>query len=452
MKKSLAICLSMLTLLVTSCMDDGEEVALSPYAILKSFSIGSIESVYPTFTSTGADTIETKTIDFSSQPFSIDQVTGEVYNADSLQFATKVDKIVVKMQLMGYAQIYVDSIGVFETFLSTDSIDFTTPRKFRIKSTDNKHYRDYTISVNVHKVDPERMVWNKYSSADAVAPVRALEFDGNLCLFGEKEDSMVLAKTSLTGIPHWEIVPVKGLPSDANIATMQLFGGALYVVANDGLYTSRDAEIWSRCYEANDIIAIVGASDEDGKMWVAATDKLLKTADGVNFESAGQLPVDFPVYGVSIASYPLSHNKKIVRYMLVGYTNEAMDGDAVVWSKLSTEENNWVKYDNENNSFPCPSLKGLSVFRYDNCLYAVGGAGTAQSESVEAFESLFVSRDNGITWKAPEGFYQRTPAELQGCEAPFVATVDSNNVMWIILAGDEPVVWKGIINRLGFKN
>ena len=450
MKKSLAICLSMLTLLVTSCMTDGDEEVLSPYAILKSFSIGKIESRYPAFTSTGADTIVTKTIDFSSRPFSINQTTGEVYNADSLPYATKVDKVVINMGLIGYAQIYIDSIGIYDTFLSTDSLDFTTPRKFRIKSTDNKNYRDYTISVNVHKVEPEQMEWNKYSSQTAVMPLRALEFNGALCLFGEKEGAVVLAKSSLTGVPSWEIVPA-GLPADANVATMQSFGDALYVVAGDGLYTSDDAENWSRCYAANDVVAIVAASNNEGEMWIATSSKLLSSTDGVNFESAGELPNDFPLYGVSLASYPLSHNKNILRYMLVGYTSEAMDGKTVVWSKLSTEKS-WAKYDNANNPFPCPSLKGLSVFRYDNNLYAVGGAGTAQGKSVEAFEELYISRDNGITWKSPEGFYQRTPEELQGNDAPFVATVDSNNVMWIVLAGNELVVWKGIINRLGFKN
>jgi hypothetical protein len=65
---------------------------------------------------------------------------------------------------------------------------------------------------------------------------------------------------------------------------------------------------------------------------------------------------------------------------------------------------------------------------------------------------LYISRDNGITWKAPGGFYQRIPAELQGLDVQFVATVDSNNMMWIICAGEEPVVWRGIINRFGFKD
>ena len=186
-------------------------------------------------------------------------------------------------------------------------------------------------------------------------------------------------------------------------------------------------------------------------MWVATDAELLTTTDGSNYESAGVLPEAFPLYGVSIASYTLNHNSTIVRYMLVGYADEAMDDAPVVWSRLSTEKR-WTKYDNANSTFSCPALKGLSVLRYDDFLYAIGGAGVAQGESVKAFSALYISRDNGITWKAPDDFYQRIPAELQGCDMPFVATVDSNNMMWIICAGEEPVVWRGIINRLGFKD
>ena len=355
------------------------------------------------------------------------------------------------MELSGYARIYVDSIGVYENFMATDSIDFTHPRKFRITSTDSEYYRDYTISVNAHQVEPDRMVWNKYQSVDAVAPCRALEYNGELCLFGEKDGKPVLAFSSLTGVPSWNVVELNGLPSSANLSTIQLFGDALYMVAADGIYTSVNAKDWSRCYDGSGVLAIVGASDVDGKMWVATDAELLITTNGVNYESAGVLPEDFPLYGVSIASYTLNHNSTIVRYMLVGYTGEAMEGAPVVWSRLSTEER-WTRYENANNTYSCPALKGLSVLRYDDFLYAIGGAGVAQGESVKAFSALYISRDNGITWKAPAGFYQRIPAELQGCDVPFVATVDSNNKMWIICAGEEPVVWRGIINRLGFKD
>ena len=59
--------------------------------------------------------------------------------------------------------------------------------------------------------------------------------------------------------------------------------------------------------------------------------------------------------------------------------------------------------------------------------------------------------DNGIVWKAPEGYHLLMPEELKAKDIPFVATVDSDNYMWIITADSNVGVWRGIINRLGFK-
>ena len=437
-------------LVATSCMRNSDDEVLSPYAILKSFSIGDLKSRYPAFTAEGMDTFETRTITGKSLPFSIDQAAGLVYNADSLPFATKVDKVVVNMGLSGYAQIMNDSTGIFETFLSTDSIDFTTPRRFRITSLDAQYHKDYTISVNVHQVEPELMVWSEYAPVDGLLPQRAIEYNGEMCLFGKKNGEQVLASSPLTDVPSWSMVALDGLPSTANLSTIQLFDGALYLVAADGIYTSANAIDWTLCYACNGALAIVGASDADGKMWVATTSELLTTTDGVNYESEGALPEGFPVYGVSASSHVMKHHSGIVRYMLVGYTDEAMAGDAVVWSRLSTEKV-WSRYDNEGNPYPCPSLKGLAVLEYDNFLYAFGGAGVAEGKAVDAFSSFYISRDNGITWKAPAGFYQRMPAGLQGNEAQFATTVDSDNRIWIVCAGDKAAVWRGMINRLGFK-
>ena len=41
--------------------------------------------------------------------------------------------------------------------------------------------------------------------------------------------------------------------------------------------------------------------------------------------------------------------------------------------------------------------------------------------------------------------------ELKGVDVPFAVAVDSDNYMWIITADEGVGVWKGIINRLGFK-
>lgn len=454
MKKNLAIYLALfsLTFSFVSCsFSDEEEVVLSPYAMLKSFSLNNIRSSYPAFTSTGEDTLVVKTVSMESFAFTIDHGAGQVYNNDSLPYCTDVKKVVVGYTSDGVASIYVDSLETYEYLSTTDSIDFSMPRKVRIYSGDAQYYKDYTVRINVHQVEPELMVWNKYAVAEGVVPVRAVEADGVMHLFGrDGNGATVVATTDIKDIPSWKVQSLSGLPADAELATVQVFRGAFYAVASGDVYMSTDGAVWAVVSSGIGADAIVGASDEDGKLWVAGSQGVMYSEDGVSFAVSEALPDGFPLYGVSLASYPLNHNKGIIRYMLVGYTDEGKTGAPVVWSKLSTE-NNWALYHNDGNRYACPSLTGLSVVRYDDFLYAFGGAGTVNGNAVEAFRSFYVSRDNGITWKISTGFYQRLPQELAGNDAPFAVAVDSNNFIWIMNSGTEGGVWKGIINRLGFE-
>ncbi|MBE6295796.1 MAG: hypothetical protein E7086_04760 [Bacteroidales bacterium] len=454
MKRNLATYFALFSLVFVaiSCgSSDENEYELSPYAMLKSFSLGNIRSAYPSFTSTGEDTLVLKTVQMTAFPFTINQVTGEVYNNDSLPYATDITRVVAKFVVNGVASIYVDSLDSYEHLLTTDSVDFTSPRKLRIYSEDAEYYKDYIVRINVHQVEPELMVWSKFPAVEGLVPVRAVEANGAMFLFGKDSNGVAtVASTALEGVPAWENAPVSGLPADADLSTIQLFNGVLYAVAGGNVYASADGIVWTLSASDTGAVAIVGASEEDGKLWIAGSQGLLWSEDGAAFAVSEALPENFPLYGVSLASYPLNHNKNIIRYMLVGYTTESKDGEPAVWSKLSTEAM-WTNYKNEENKYECPALEGLSVVRYDDYLYAVGGAGTVNGQEVAPLNSFYISKDNGITWKISTGFYQRLPEELIGDDAPFAVAVDSNNFMWIINSGTEGGAWKGIINRLGFE-
>ena len=455
MKKNWAVYLAVSTLLFlgVSCMssDDGSDVVLSPFALVKSFSIGNIKSTYPAFTSTGEDTVVVKTIATTAYPFTIDQAAGLIYNIDSLPYCTNTSKLVISASVTGYLSMYVDSTDSYEYFSSTDSLDFSYPRRIRVLAADTEYHKDYTVSVNVHQVEPELMQWSEYQAPQGLVPQRAVELDGKMYLFGAAGDgSQVVTSAELAGEPVWSsFKAVSGFQSAADLATINKFGDALYAIAGGNLYKSVDAVEWSVVLQGEELVAIVGVSEQAGEMWLASADRLL-CGNGAEFKAECRLPSGFPLYGLSIASYPLAHNRNIIRYMAIGYTAADKNSAPVVWSRISNEDA-WVKYDN-GNQYPCPQLNGLAVFRYDNDLYAFGGAGKAGDTDVEAFDSLYVSKDNGIVWKTPKTFYHRMPRGLSGCDAPFAATADSHNFIWIVTGGENAMVWKGIINRLGFKN
>lgn len=432
-----------------SCSNDGDE-ELSPYAYIKAFSIGDIKSSYPEFTENGEDTLVVKTISGSSLPFTINQTTCEIFNKDSLPFSTDVSKIVMDMSVEGSVKIYDETNSKYESLLTTDSVDCTYPRVLRVTSLDGNYYQDYTVTVNVHKVDPERLVWNGIETPVGVVPEKAIELNGEMLLLGKESGVPNFASMPLDGASSWAVAAMSGIPATADFATATVFNGLLYVLADGDLYASSDAANWACVLQGNSFVAIIGASDEDGCIWVANADSIYRSTDGNQFESVQALPDSFPLYGISAMSGVMAHNKNIVRYTLVGYPTSAKDTAPQVWSILSTE-NRWVKYDNVGNPYPCPLLAGLTVLRYDNFLYAFGGKGVVAEEEVEAFASFYVSKDNGIVWKAMEGYYQLLPKAIKNIDVPFVATVDSNNYMWIITTDSNAGAWRGILNRLGFK-
>ena len=104
----------------------------------------------------------------SNVKFAIDQERGLIYNADSLPKGTRVNALCVDLTcastvssrqfIVKNGSVQGDTTITF-TSSSRDSIDFTGDVTLRIISRDGNHTRDYKVSVNVHKLNPDTITW-----------------------------------------------------------------------------------------------------------------------------------------------------------------------------------------------------------------------------------------------------------------------------------------------------
>ena len=140
-------------------------------------------------------------------------------------------------------------------------------------------------------------------------------------------------------------------------------------------------------------------------------------------------------------SYQLTTNTAIARHLVVCYDDASTDSLAHVWARLSTESEWYEMAPSADNPYGCPLLEHLMVVRYNGDLYAFGGRSKGERTPViEAFERMFVSVDNGITWRTRSNKLT-LPAELLGINSAFDAAVDNDNYLWIVL--DDGTIWRG---------
>ena len=397
-------------LLVTSCLGNDDEVAKSSEVALLTFSIQDLKTTHTIKTDAGTDSTYTTVMSGSAVTFTIDQTNRLVYNSDSIAYGTNVEKVLVKVTADGYVY-YLKQNG--ELGSVEDSIDFTSPVTFRVKSYDEQYTRDYRVSINVHQADPKETSWVQFENTNLpeLTEQKAFVKDGSLYVLGvDAGGTYHTASAATSDVTVWTAMACSGIEGTGLSAL--LIEDTFYLKTTAGLYRSEDAVAWSIAAEVPEVLS-------------ALSEKAIGN-------------------GVALFSEPLSTNDKIVRSVFVA-TPEAADTCAQVWTKLSTEAA-WIEIGaSGNNVYGCPNLENLAVIRYADMMYALGGKSVGnRKKPLEAFGACYESRDNGVTWKENEEALS-LPKAFKGREESFSTATDGEYV-WVMWKGGE--VWRGRWNGI----
>ena len=462
--------------MLASCLsDDTGDSNITYYsdAAITSFSLGTLNRTYlynngDTIKKTTDGTDSTTTTDCSGYKMTIDQLKHEIYNTDSLPAGVDYRKVVCTVNTKNSGILGLMRLKKADTdkdtldYYTSDSVDFSVPRLFRVYSNDGTNSRSYNVTLNVHNEQPDSFVWHRQTMTDIVGGMASVPSDVKLLPMGDKM-YMVLAGGGNAYFAVKDInddsKPWRVTGSNLNMVfsaeackNAVVLNGYIYLYDQNSLFRATDAHTWQQLAPTgfDNVKNLAGAGS--GKLYATTTAGVISSTDGENW-TAETLDGDvnyLPKENVNVCTLPSKTNKNVERVLMVG---DAQVGDtaAVVWGKLEDadgETYSWAQYEGANK-YMLPNMKGLSVMVYDGKLYAIGGEGQNGS-SAKAYNKLYCSTDQGLTWKQSTLF--TLPAGLQkDLDANTICmAADKENHVWLVsLQTGE--VWKMRINRLGWK-
>ena len=374
--------LAMTIVLMASCLKSDEDtVTLYNDAVITGFTLGTmnkyVDSTKTTYTG-------------STYEFNINQnvatnifkdvtcIGRSIYNNDSLPLGTDLKHVLCTITTLNNGITIIENIdepNVYSYYSSTDSIDFTKPRKFRVFSSDGSVYNDYYVSVNVHQQDGNEFVWKLMDD-------------------------------------NWTAVP-DALPLPAGIK--QLLGGSTtekYALSTDNkLMVSRDnGATWQE-----DVVA----DDAD----------MLPTRDLslISYPMANTDSVDYVLLiGNREVNEQNNEATAMVWRKVVDYSKQAPQA---AWT--------YMERNAKSDSLALPRMKNLTMVKYDDGILAFGAEGIGGWDE-PPYAMIYQSRDNGITWKYnskynfPDGFENLLTTNV-------TAVVDNDNFLWLYCEGSGQV-------------
>ena len=445
------------TFFLSSCLgNDYEEIEYPSTSSITSFSIGTLHQTFYVKSSEGEDSVYTDTISYADVPFTIDQINRKIYNKDSLPKDVDITRVVASISA-DYAAVYYVKNNKDTIWTTADSLDFSKPVTFKVMTFNPTLNQfdfgaSYEVSVNVHKLNPDSLVWkhfenNKFANNIVYTKQKAVYTNESLYVFGETADGSVKAnKTSVErgNISSWNEIT---LPAGTNIYSATAFNNNVYFVANGELYFLENQ------------ITKVGNSTGLTNLITVSNGKLLAYKGNENkvvtIDSEGnELTESNFVNGndlngrMSAISMPSSHNKDLWRTIVMTNnigTSEA-DSTATVFSYISNDTE-WVKYQ-PNNPTTCPNQGNISMITYDGKIYAFG----------EDFDYFYTSNDNGLNWNQETGYMVFPSENKNGIDklttyrgnGSYSAVVEENgnkgSFIWFIW--EDGSATRALLNRL----
>ena len=411
---------------VTSCLNSSSsEATLYGEAAITSFNLGNVTR-YVHKTINGKDSLVKTTLSATTYKFTIDQIQHQIYNTDSLPIGTDVSRALCVIGSRNNSTVFfVDKTdeNILRPYSSLDSVDFSTPRKLEVWSSDMKGHTDYTVKVNVHGQDGSLFVWQKMPVSEVLAQLKDVEahyWAGTMYLEGRMGDMTQIYRVDDKGLVMMdEETTGKLLPPG-----MKRWIGS----------TSQE---------------VYGLSDDN--------DLMVSLDGGVTWES-DILDDDrhlLPVQDIAFVSYPLYYATNTEYALLVGNRSVGDfpdDKTAMVWRKIVdndeyTPEGFW-SYLEPAGDMALPRMAHMSLVAYDDGILAIGGEDISEGVFSAPYAQFYQSRDDGITWKYNQSY--QLPDGFDENATSVGMAVDDDDYLWLFCGGTGQV-WRGRLNKLGWQ-
>lgn len=432
------------TLSLSSCLssDDDLNVEYTHDTAITAFSLGTLDQWGKTKDGT-KDSLYKAVVAGANYKFYIDQATRQIYNADSLPCGVRDSAILATISSKNSSPILLMDINKTDSvagyYSSSDSINFSKPRRIRVYSSDYSAYAEYTVTVYVHKELPYEFKWHKLaqnnSQLAAFSDLKAVACGDDIYVFGKTADGTKVLKSAINDGSAWSFITMnESLSSDAYQSAVAL-DGKLYIADGGKVYASADAAIWTKVSENADIRQLIGASSKYLYAYTATGISVSKDK-GASWK-AEKLDTDkayLPKQNISMNVAGVLSAKDVENVMLLG-TNDTI---ATTWLRTvdyANEDGQWNYLEIENNkSGKMPWLDQVITCAADTGFVALGSNG-----------KWYKSQNAGLTWKQDKMVV--LPAKFATDEGRFAFCRDKQYYYWIIRNG---YVWRGRFNIDGW--
>lgn len=361
--------------------------------------------------------------------FSIDLNRGVIFNADSLPVGTSIEKLIPEISYTSSASAVklTQTGGKQEGEIDykknpNDTVDFSGKVVLTITAEDGTTTCNYNIKVNVHKCDPDTMVWDRL----AVTPMpsrlgnpkqqKTVEFkDATYSLIEEKDGSYTMAVSAdlIEGVwnkhtPRFDFAPrVRTMAATPQYLCVLDEAGALHTSA-DGLTWSSAGVVWTNIIGAYGDV-LLGMRNDGGKLmhtsWPAGS--------GI---AEMEVKSDFPISGYS--DFVQFSNRWTT--LPIGFMTGGRLADGSVTEKTWGFDGDHWEILSEGMT---PAVTGAAIVPY--FVYRKTSSSLVQTEfSVWMLiggrledggsnRKIYVSYDNGVNWYAADAKMQ-LPSDFPG--------------------------------------
>lgn len=458
-------------IMLSSCLGDDKKVEYTDTCVISSFSLGSIKQAHQMKGSKGQDSTYYTVFAGSVFPMAINQRDLTIENPDSLPYGALVNNVLTNCNFESLLVQRPKNLSgleaadtLWQAYSSKDSLDFTSPRSFMVISSDGNAMREYTVTVNVHKMDPNATVWDSLGVSDVPCPKdcelrKMAVLGGELKLLTQQAGGQLSAFSRLVSKDgSWKQEALSGAEG-AMLETLQQEADMIYMSNEQGhIIYSVDGREWRTRLLGKPGLRLVGVSSThfygllEGKLMATAKDAEAWKEEQLD-EDGNMLPAK------DITMLPMVQQNGSKRLLLVGKTAE---GDAArLWSKAWTEgqgseaEAGWVYY-TENNAIKhiFPLLTQQVVLPYDGNVLLFGGKPEASAKRQSplatgtALDVIYNSQDYGITWlKHSKMTFDERMTETATEAQLITAAVEDGRFIWVLIDGQ---LWRGRLNGVAF--